>query len=122
MKTYNFKAGFSATQDELNYLQTKELLKLLKSLNVGSVEDITKMTIADLITMISDSDLVPAMMKVVLETDGLDSENLSQVDYRLLTISEITEVIEDFFTINPGLAKLFGTGSSVLSSIPTSVN
>lgn len=115
-KTYNFKAGFCATQGELTYLQSKELLKQLKSLKIDSIEDVTKMTIADLITAISESDLVPALLSVILSADS------EYTDYTKLTISEITEVFEDFFIFNPALQKLFGIGKNVLNSTPISTS
>lgn len=116
MKTYNFKCGISASQDELSYKQSKQLLKELKALKIESLDEVTKMTIADLINTIADSDLIPALLNVILVTDD------ESPDYTQLSVSEISEVFEDFFSINPALPRLFGIGKSVLNSTPISTS
>lgn len=107
-KTYNFKNGITAYQEECTRRQDMQLIPLLKELEIPEMSDIYNMTLIDLAEKIYGSPVLDKILDVILIEPSMKYPDCWQD----LKRSELIEVIEDFFTLSPGLTKLFGTGRS----------
>lgn len=101
IKKYKFQCGKEAEQAPCTYKQGKEILSLLKKVNLN-FGDLTKIPIIEIMEKIAEEDLLLTLFSIIL----------GQEDWSILTLDEIAEVVTDFFTLNPGLVKLFGIGKS----------
>lgn len=115
-KNYNFKCGIKAYQEECDYAQDKEILALLKSVEIGELKDFGELSIAKLIDKIIVNDLIGKLFNIILITEEVCEQNWDK-----LKRSEVIEVLQDFFTLSPVLQKWFGTGNSVVDTLLASL-
>lgn len=109
-KNYNFKCGIKAYQEECDYAQDKQILALLKTLEV---KDLNSLTVNDILTKITDDDNLLKFLEIILVTES----DVIQGWSHKLKRTEIAEVVDDFFTLSPVLKKWFGTGKFGVASL-----
>lgn len=115
-KNYEFKNGIVAHQEECTREQDSRLLPLLQELEIPDMDDIYKMTLVDLAQKIYTSPVLDKIFDVIVIIDANEYDQ----GWNSLKRSEVIQVIEDFFTLSPGLKKLFGIGRSAADSPQTS--
>lgn len=103
-KNYNFKCGIKAYQEELTLKQDIQINNLIKELDKNLMKDITKIEISQVLNMLFENDLLNKLLNIVLHTEN--------ADYSELTNSELEQVVNDFFSLNPSLKKWFGIGKN----------
>jgi hypothetical protein len=103
-KTYKFKCGIEASQEELTLGKSKQLAKAVMGIDIDKVS--MQMKIEDAIRMLSDTGLINELLDIVLTVIMKPGE----ASWDDLTVTEVSGIVEDFFTFNPGLGKLFGIG------------
>lgn len=113
-KEYNFQCGIKAYQEECNLRQDKELLQLIKEIDLGEVKDFRQLKLQDIIDKILSNDIVEKFFNIILieKTDSAHG-----IDWTQLKRSEVIEVIEDFFQLSPALQEWFGTGKLGVDSL-----
>lgn len=107
-KTYKFSNGITAHQEECTRRQDIQLIPLLKELEIPELSQIYNMTLVDLAQKIYASPILDKILNIIL----IDISGVYADCWQELKRSEVIEVIQDFFTLSPGLTKLFGTGRS----------
>lgn len=108
-KKYNFKNGLSCNQEELTLLQDIEITKLLSKIDINSLAD-TK--IFDLINLITKESFLPVFLNIILQGNEISEDKLLS-----LKNSELKEIIEDFFTLNPLVKDALGIFKVVADTV-----
>ena len=119
-KDYELSSGIKCYQEDLTYKQDKQILSLLKNLNIESISDLSTMKISDLMGILFDENLLEKFLKIILlptDKKEIPEEKLTEIKN-----SELEEIIEDFFILNPSVMKLLNNikslaGSEIMSSM-----
>jgi hypothetical protein len=107
---YEFKCGFKATQSELTLKQNNQLLKFASSLSVSPLGkllagDLEKVTFGELIAEFTSELPVNKLLHIILrDADGKPFESPDSFDN--ITNSEIIQIYNDFFSLNPAVLAL----------------
>jgi len=99
IKHYKFQCGIEASQEELTLARRFKMLEIIESINVDLKEtDLAKMK--GIINLTLEPVLTGKLLDVILTTKE------QPADWSLLKVSELDEVMEDFFVLNPQASKL----------------
>lgn len=118
-KSYTFSLlGIKATQEELTIEQDYKLMELLSEVGIEEGQSFADMKISELIKKLVKGDLLSRLLDTILTVKG-DSPN-----WKKLKNSELNEVIQDFFSLNPialQLLRLLGK-SAVIQNTNTTLS
>lgn len=108
-KTYQFKCGITASQEEPTYKSDKKILTILKKLEIGDVKNLNELQIGKLLSLLLEQDILIELLDIIL----IDKQIPAGKSLENLTRAEIIQVMKDFFDFSPELKALFGTGKLV---------
>ena len=123
-KTYKFSNDLEAYQEELSLEQDYKLAELITGFNVSAIDDIKSMKVKDILKLLVKENVVEKFLEIVLipknsktwaedasclqlhKSTTRGSRGQAGAALRMLKNSEVKQVIEDFFTLNPLLSGL----------------
>lgn len=111
-KTYNFKCGITAYQEECTLAQDKQLSAILIKLDLGELQSLKDVKIEHLFTKLIENDMLYQILDIILIPEYIP-DPLAESKWNNLRRSEVVSVFEDFFTLSPALEKWFGIGKFV---------
>lgn len=112
-KSYTFSNGVTASQDELTIEQDYKLMDLLSELGIGEGKELLETPIRDIIGKLVKNDLLSKFLRIILRVENQNTD-LTPVNWKKLKNSELQEVINDFFSLNPLVPQLLrGLGSGL---------
>lgn len=100
-KNYKFSNGLDCFQDELTLEQDMKITALFAKVNIQSI---TETKIIDLLGIITKENLILDFLKIILRS----GQEISQENLMSLKNSELKEIIEDFFGLNPLVKQVLG--------------
>lgn len=100
-KNYKFSNGLGCFQDELTLEQDMKITALFAKVNIQSIAE-TK--IIDLLGIITKENLILDFLKIILRS----GQDISEDQLLSLKNSELKEIIEDFFGLNPLVKQVLG--------------
>lgn len=98
-KNYKFSNGLNCFQDELTLDQDMKITALFAKVNIQSIAE-TK--IIDLLGIITKENLILDFLKIILRS----GQEITEDHLLSLKNSELKEIIEDFFGLNPLVKQL----------------
>lgn len=100
---YKFSNGIRAYQEELNGEQDFQVADLFTKMEIGDL-DMQKLKLKELLGILSNKkELVNQFFNIILfEKNSITGD----ANYLTLKNSEMRDVIQDFFTLNPGSRNL----------------
>lgn len=130
-KKYELSIGVTAYQAELTVKRDYRIMKLLKELKLDKLVNGSKepegFTIADYISILTESELIEKFLGEILHDEngmpfGHHDKNFDVSLFGDLPNRELEVVVEDFFTLNPTVIKLFKSslfkmGMNTMSSL-----
>lgn len=111
-KTYNFKCGITAYQEECTLAQDKQLSAILIKFDLGELQSLKDVKIEHLFTKLIENDMLYQILDIILIPEYIP-DPLTESKWNNLRRSEVVSVFEDFFTLSPALEKWFGIGRFV---------
>jgi hypothetical protein len=99
IKRYKFSNGLEASQEELTLNQDYLLMDIISGAETDNVT-LTEMSVSNAIKLLSENRLVEKALAVIFNIDAEKDEN-SFDKLSGLKNSELREVINDFFILNP---------------------
>jgi hypothetical protein len=111
-KTYNFKCGITAYQEECTLAQDKQLSAILIKFDLGELQSFKDVKIMHLFTKLVEDDMLYQILDIILIPEYIP-DPLAESKWNNLRRSEVVSVFEDFFTLSPALEKWFGIGKFV---------
>lgn len=111
-KTYNFKCGISAYQEECTLAQDKALSAILIKLDLGELQSLKDIKLEHLFTKLIENDMLYQILDIILIPEDIP-DPVAESKWNNLRRSEVVSVFEDFFTLSPALEKWFGIGKFV---------
>ena len=110
VRTYHFRCGMVAVQEECTLEQDKKIIQLLSALDVDQGKfDLGKLTFDKIVHLIVHQGVLEQFLSIVLDV----KENPQNNGFDDLKRSEIAAVINDFFSLSPALRIWLGTGKFV---------
>lgn len=116
--TYNFQNGLKAHQEELDLDQDEKLTEILLGfdLNTFSLDN----SISDLIKSIVKEKALLSVLKIILVPDS--EQAIPDATFAGIKNSELQNIFNDFFSLNPTVInwlKTIGKGLTSLPQIPS---
>jgi hypothetical protein len=108
-KTYKFSNGLEAQQEELTLEQDYKLAELIGELKLDNLDELSQLRVKDVLKLLVNENVVEKFLNIILVT-----ASNSQGSFKTLRNSEVKQVVEDFFTLNPLLSSAF----KILNSAP----
>lgn len=100
-KNYKFSNGLGCFQDELTLEQDMKITALFAKVNIQSIAE-TKLI--DLLGIFTKENLILDFLKIILRS----GQDIPEDQLLSLKNSELKEIIEDFFGLNPLVKELLG--------------
>lgn len=130
-KQYTLSIGVTAFQSELTIKRDYRVMKLVKALKLDKMikgaKEIQSFSIEDWIDILLDSELIEKFLSEILYDEsgmsfGHHDKGFEIQKFGELRNSELEEIINDFFTMNPTLKRLFKSssfkmGTNMMSSL-----
>lgn len=126
-KKYTFKCGLTAYQEELDTEQFHLVLELLTSLelNINNPQELADLSIFKLLSALKkNKNLIGNFLAIILRDENgtpLYSINYTNSTYSTnsinLKLSELNEVLSDFFTFNPTVKNWFKNLGKILGTL-----
>ncbi|MEO8447691.1 MAG: hypothetical protein ABI528_09365 [bacterium] len=112
---YKFQCGIEAHQEELSIDQDEKLVSVMMTLDINQLE--AKSQIKDIIDLLLRTKLLYKMLMILLITR--DCSNIDEKKLKALKNSELSNVLNDFFFLNPTAINWLKTIGKGLTSIQT---
>lgn len=100
-KNYKFSNGLDCFQDELTLEQDMKITALFAKVNIQSI---TETKIIDLLGIITKENLILDFLKIILRS----GKEIKEDNLLSLKNSELKEIVEDFFGLNPLVKQVLG--------------
>ena len=100
-KNYKFSDGLDCFQDELTLEQDMKITALFAKVNIQSI---TETKIIDLLGIITKENLILDFLKIILRS----GKEIKEDNLLSLKNSELKEIVEDFFGLNPLVKQVLG--------------
>jgi len=104
------KRKVTAYQEELTLGQEVELVKILYEFDIGTVSDLTKLNLSDVIRRLVESGLIYDMLQIILRP------KLNKKELQAIPTLVLGRIIRDFFELNAGLVMLFRSFAEGIAS------
>ena len=117
--SYKFRNGLEAYQEEFDTDQNEKLVQVLMQLNTESLsKELSVVQVSDIINLLIKENLITKILDIVLLRKKFGTEEDNKL-LRSLKNSELLNVVNDFFSLNPTVITLFKTFGKDLISLPT---
>ena len=111
-KNYKFSNGIEAYQEELTLEQDYKLAELAMGIDLNSFKDLDKLEIKNVLKLLVNENVLEKFLQIIL----IPLSEITDKTFNSLKNSEVKQVIEDFFTLNPLVRDLLQNLSSGLAT------
>jgi hypothetical protein len=120
IKTYEFRSGLKCRQEELDIEQDTKISAAIKKANLGidDIKELGKLPILETIQKLLEKGILFELLEIILlPEDGTSGEEFKKLIKKIKN-SELPEVFNDFFTLNPALEAV----SNILNELLAGMN